>query len=61
LTTRSYIAFWTGKGGHRLEALRLFQALLPDQERVCGRDHPDTLATRHNIQRLDTPNTTPGG
>jgi hypothetical protein len=59
LTTRSYVAFWTGKCGHRAEALRLFQELLPDQERVFGRDHPDTLATCHNIQRLETPNTTP--
>ena len=30
-------------------ALRLFAELLPDQERVLGRDHPDTLRTRNNI------------
>ena len=30
-------------------ALRLFTALLPDRERVLGRDHPATLSTRHNI------------
>ena len=30
-------------------ALRLFQELLPDQERVLGADHPDTLTTRNNI------------
>ena len=30
-------------------ALQLFTALLPDRERVLGRDHPDTLATRGNI------------
>ena len=29
--------------------LRLFSELLPDRERVLGRDHPDTLTTRHNI------------
>ena len=31
----------------------LFTALLPDRERVLGPDHPDTLATRHNIALLD--------
>jgi hypothetical protein len=29
--------------------LRLFEALLPDQGRVLGADHPDTLRTRNNI------------
>ena len=29
--------------------LWLFRELLPDQERVLGRDHPDTLTTRGNI------------
>jgi Tetratricopeptide repeat len=59
LTIRSNIASWTGKYGRRAEALRLFRELLPDQERVLGRDHPDTLAICHDIQRLDTPNTNP--
>jgi hypothetical protein len=27
----------------------LFQALLPDQTRVLGADHPHTLTTRNNI------------
>ena len=36
-------------GGDAREALRLSRALLPDQERVLGRDHPDTLRTRNNI------------
>ena len=40
---------WTGQTGDARQALRLFQALLPDQERVLGRDHPDTLRTRHDI------------
>jgi len=31
------------------EAVRLYQDLLPDQERVLGPDDPDTLATRQNI------------
>ena len=35
--------------GDAREGLRLSRALLPDQERVLGRDHPDTLATRNNI------------
>ncbi|MGO9815125.1 MAG: tetratricopeptide repeat protein [Isosphaeraceae bacterium] len=29
--------------------MRLLHALLPDQERVLGRDHPDTLRNRNNI------------
>ena len=29
--------------------MRLFAALLPDRERVLGRDHPNTLRTRSNI------------
>ena len=37
---------WTGEAGDAPEALRLFTELLPDQERVLGRDHPDTLTTR---------------
>ena len=37
------------RDGDAREALRLFAELLPDQERVLGRDHPDTLTTRNNI------------
>ena len=33
----------------RGEALRLFAELLPDRERILGRDHPNTLETRNNI------------
>ena len=36
-------------GGRRARALQLFSALLPDLERVLGRDHPGTLTTRNNI------------
>ena len=49
LITRNNIASWTGETGDAREALRLFQALLPDQTRVLGPDHPDTLITRNNI------------
>jgi hypothetical protein len=42
----------TGKNGDAGEALRLFKELLPDQERVLGRDHPNTLSTRKNIAAL---------
>jgi hypothetical protein len=35
--------------GEAREALRLFQELLPDRERVLGPGHPDTLATRGHI------------
>ena len=37
------------RGGRRARALQLFTALLPDRERVLGRDHPDTVNTRSNI------------
>ena len=49
LDTRSNIAGWTGECGEAGQALRLFQDLLPEQERVLGQNHPDTLITRHNI------------
>jgi hypothetical protein len=49
LTTRNYIASWTGHCGDAAGALRLFRELLPDQERVLGPDHRETLATRGNI------------
>jgi tetratricopeptide (TPR) repeat protein/energy-coupling factor transporter ATP-binding protein EcfA2 len=49
LRTRYNIAEWTGRVGEAREALRLYRALLPDQERVLGRDHPDTLNTRNDI------------
>jgi hypothetical protein len=49
LTTRSYVASWTGRCGDAAGALRLFRELLPDQERVLGPDHQETLATRGNI------------
>lgn len=37
------------EAGTAAEALRLFIELLPDQMRVLGSDHPDTLTTRNNI------------
>lgn len=49
LTTRNNIATWTGKTGDANGALKLFRALLPDWERVLGKEHPDTLATRNNV------------
>jgi hypothetical protein len=53
LGTRHNIALWTGETGDSREALRLFQDLLPDQERVLGEDHPDTETTRAWIQDLE--------
>ena len=52
LATRNNIAACTGECGDAREALRLYQALLPDRERVLGPDHPNTLATRRIIDRL---------
>ena len=53
LTTRANIAYWTGRCGDAVGALRLFRELLPDLERVLGPDHPGTLTTRGNIAALD--------
>jgi hypothetical protein len=36
-------------GGYPRKALEAARALLPDEERVHGKDHPDTLTTRHLI------------
>ncbi|MDR1513832.1 MAG: tetratricopeptide repeat protein [Propionibacteriaceae bacterium] len=49
LTARNNIANWTGQAGRPEEALRLFQALLSDQEHVLGPTHRDTLVIRNNI------------
>ena len=35
--------------GDAPEALRLFEELLPDRERILGPDHPDVLVTRSCI------------
>ncbi|HMW19253.1 MAG TPA: tetratricopeptide repeat protein, partial [Accumulibacter sp.] len=37
------------ESGQPAAALALFQALLPDQARVLGAEHPDVLTTRNNI------------
>ena len=35
--------------GRVAEAISLYEATLADRERVLGPDHPDTLASRHNL------------
>ena len=52
LSTRRNVADWTGELGDRGEALRLFATLLPDVERVLGRDHPTTLSTLLSIVKF---------
>ena len=54
-TTRGNIAHWTGECGDAAGALRLFRELLPDQERVLGPDHPDTLDHPEQHRGLDRP------
>jgi hypothetical protein len=49
LTNRLAFAFRAHECGNAPMAFQLFQALLPDQTRVLGADHPDTLACRHKI------------
>ena len=43
----------TGEAGDTTGAWDLFAALLADQLRVLGADHPDTLTTRTNLATLD--------
>ena len=45
------LASWTGEAGDAAGARDQFAALLPIVERVLGPEHPDTLATRHNLAR----------
>ncbi len=52
-SSSSSVAANTGEVGEPAEALRLYRELLPDQVRVLGPGHPDTLGTRHSIDRLD--------
>ena len=49
---RSNIAALTGRTGDARRALELFEALLPDQQRVLGDDHPDTQSTHAVINAL---------
>jgi len=43
------ITFWRGEAGDPVGAVAGFEALLVDQQRVLGADHPDTLRTRNNV------------
>ena len=52
LKTRGNFAYWAGRTGDAAEELRLFQDLLPDLQRVLGKDHPRTAITRARIERL---------
>ena len=45
----SQVKYWTGQCGDPAEALRLSRELLPDQQRLLGPDHPETLITRNHI------------
>jgi hypothetical protein len=45
----SDLARCTGKAGDAAGALDQLAALLPVEERVLGPEHPDTLATRHDL------------
>ncbi|MEV4898705.1 tetratricopeptide repeat protein [Nonomuraea sp. NPDC055795] len=45
LTTRSNLAFWTGRAGDAVGARDQYTELLPVQERVRGVDDPDTVST----------------
>ncbi|MEO8411731.1 MAG: tetratricopeptide repeat protein, partial [Propionivibrio sp.] len=49
LVTHDNMVAWTGQCGDAGEALRLFQALLPDRMRVRGPDNQSVLAIRSNI------------
>ena len=49
LHLRSDVAHWIGDSGDARLALELYKALLPDQVKAIGPDHPDTLTTRNNV------------
>jgi hypothetical protein len=51
LTTRDWLAGWTGDAGDPATARELFAALVPERERVSGPGHPDTLAARASLAR----------
>ena len=51
LAVRADSAQLTGKTGDAAGALRLYEDVLPDEVRVLGPDHPETLATRAAIAR----------
>jgi hypothetical protein len=42
---------WTGEAGDAAGAVAAFEELLPDQTRVLGAEHPDTLTTRQDLDR----------
>ncbi len=54
LMARSLYANSMYAAGHNREALSLQMALLPDVERVLGKDHPDTLRTQEQIAFLQS-------
>ena len=49
LSTRTQVAYYTGRAGDLDAALQLYRELQADQERVLGADHPNTLSTRASI------------
>ena len=49
LVLTRWLARFEGERGNYCEALAIDTGALPIQERVLGRDHPETLKTRYNI------------
>jgi hypothetical protein len=49
LRSRNNLAWAVGQAGNWAEAVRLYQDLIPDQTRILGPDHPDTLRSRSNL------------
>ncbi|MEI2649423.1 MAG: tetratricopeptide repeat protein [Dermatophilaceae bacterium] len=49
LLVREEVAFWIGEAGDPDAARDQYTALLPDQDRFLGPDHPDTLSTRFGL------------
>jgi hypothetical protein len=45
------LAHWTGQAGDPTAARDQFAALLPVREQVLGARHPDTVATREQLDR----------
>jgi hypothetical protein len=49
LSTRHWLAGYSGLAGDRVGARDQYAALLPEKEMVLGPEHPDTLAARHQL------------
>ena len=53
LTVENNLALAINDQGRYQEAQTLYETVLEKQERLLGSDHPNTLATRHNLRYIE--------